>query len=309
MILATKAALGGSSLTYRWVAVGNTGALATSDSATASSWTSRTSSFGTTKINYVASNGFDLYVAVGDAGKLATSPDGITWTQRTSTFGTNTIRGVVYGGGYWVAVGGTSTPVMATSTDGITWTANTGTGFTGTYIQKVGYGAGLFLASGGQTRTASNPTGAWTDRTTGNTTDFQHRWTPAKNIWTMGIMAIGASNQINSSPDGITWTLRTLPNSPSTTTARVTSNDSVIVVAYQTAAANCDIASSTDGIGWTDRTPAITATVVAGSSVDSSGFMVFANGTNVQTSTDGTTWTSRTGPAFTPLALCHSSNA
>ena len=67
-------------------------------------WTQRTSSFGTTAIRALAYGG-GQWVAVGDSGKLATSPDGVTWTQRTSSFGTTAILAVAYGGGQWVAAG------------------------------------------------------------------------------------------------------------------------------------------------------------------------------------------------------------
>ena len=36
------------------------------------------------------------WVAAGQSGKLATSPDGITWTQRTSGFGTPDIYTVAH---------------------------------------------------------------------------------------------------------------------------------------------------------------------------------------------------------------------
>ena len=36
------------------------------------------------------------WVAAGDSGKLATSPDGITWTQQAPGFGTSAIRAVAH---------------------------------------------------------------------------------------------------------------------------------------------------------------------------------------------------------------------
>ena len=64
-----------------------------------------------------------LWVAVGQSGKLATSPDGVTWTQRTSGFGTSTIYDAAHDGLQWVAVGASG--LLATSPDGITWTQRT----------------------------------------------------------------------------------------------------------------------------------------------------------------------------------------
>ena len=38
------------------------------------------------------------WVAAGQSGKLATSPDGVTWTQRTSGLGTSIIQAVAHDG-------------------------------------------------------------------------------------------------------------------------------------------------------------------------------------------------------------------
>jgi len=66
----------------------------------------------------------DLFVAVGDGGKIQTSPDAVTWTAQTS--GTaNNLYGVCYNhfNKRWVAVGASGT--IITSPDGITWTTQT----------------------------------------------------------------------------------------------------------------------------------------------------------------------------------------
>jgi len=107
-------------------------------------WTTRASGFGTTRI-YGVTYGDGLYVAVGDDGKLTTSTDGTTWTTRTSGFGTTTIRGVTYGDGLYVAVGDSGK--LTTSTDGTTWTTRT-SGFGTTDIRGVTYGDGLYVAGG-----------------------------------------------------------------------------------------------------------------------------------------------------------------
>ena len=49
------------------------------------------SSFGATNINALAF-GDSLYVAAGNAGKIATASEGITWTQRASSFGSTPDR-------------------------------------------------------------------------------------------------------------------------------------------------------------------------------------------------------------------------
>jgi len=120
-------------------------------------WTTRTSGFGSTTI-YGVTYGDGLYVAVGNDGKLTTSPDGTTWTTRTSGFGSTTIRGVTYGDGLYVAVGYDG--ILTTSPDGTTWTTRT-SGFGTTRIWGVTYGDGLYVAVGdsGKLTTSTDGTG------------------------------------------------------------------------------------------------------------------------------------------------------
>ncbi len=72
-----------------------------------------------------------LWVALGLAGEIVTSPDGQTWTaQTTLASNDNGWNDVEYGGGLYVAFGShdgsaVGTNVIATSPDGITWTAQT----------------------------------------------------------------------------------------------------------------------------------------------------------------------------------------
>lgn len=112
--------------------------------ATGINWTYRASAgSGIKKIAY---NGTNLWVAVGDGGKLLTSPDATTWTSRTSGFGGNGIRDVHFGNGLWVAVGSNGT--ITTSSDGTTWTARTSNMSTNS-INAVTYQNSLWVAVGG----------------------------------------------------------------------------------------------------------------------------------------------------------------
>ncbi len=154
----------------RFVAVGNTGKLATSSDGDV--WTQQTSSFGTTSIEYAAYGGIGAgaqWVAVANAGKIATSPDGVTWTQQTNPFSVTAenLRAVVFGFDRWVVVGDTSgfgVGVLATSFDGITWTARTSTVSS---LFTVAYGNGLFAAAGDNGIFSTSPDGVvWTAETT-----------------------------------------------------------------------------------------------------------------------------------------------
>jgi photosystem II stability/assembly factor-like uncharacterized protein len=297
---------------YLWIAVGASGNLSTSTSSTASSWTSRTSSFSTTKINQVRAGGDGYFVAVGDSGKLATSKDGITWTQRTSGFGSTNINDVGFANGVWCAVGDTGKMFTATDPTG-TWTSRTSGLAVG--INGISYGNGLWAinGAGGEIRTATDPTGTWTGRTSTLTrSNGRIMWNPIQSVWVCGIDD-AATGALASSPDGITWTARNLPNTPgSTINGRfaIGRNANIIVCFYILAAGNYDVATSTDGATWTDRTP--TGTGWGGSppcniSTDEFGLMVSYNGANMITSTDGITWTARTAPAFTIHGICHNS--
>jgi hypothetical protein len=162
-------------------------------------------------INSIGYNGTNLYVAVGSAGLLMTSSDGITWTTRTSGFGANYIAKVAFGNGLWVAVGNNGT--ITTSTDGITWTARTSNVSTNE-LYDVHYANSIWVAvafGGGTTNT-----GGITYSTDGIT------WTRKSQSVTVGSTyysviyngtnwIVGASNQTNnflyaSTPSG-TWTV------------------------------------------------------------------------------------------------------
>ncbi len=109
-----------------WVMAGGTaGAVRTSPTALANTWTARTTpvawqvaSLGAKRIIWNGS----LFVILPLAayGKCLTSPDGITWTERALPI-VATWTGLAYGAydGIWMA--GATSGAMATSTDGLTW--------------------------------------------------------------------------------------------------------------------------------------------------------------------------------------------
>ena len=312
MIIAARGAAAASQdlLPYRWVIGGASGVLRTSDSTTADSWTTRTSSFGTSQIYGIASNRINLYVAVGEAGKLATSPDGITWTQRTSSFGADAVRGVAYGpDGYWVAVGGAGK--IATSTDGITWTQRTSG--TASAFYAIEYGNGLWVGGGlSMMRTATDPTSTWTSRTSTLANGVRQNtihYAPSQGIWVAGIDA-GTTGALASSTDGLTWTARNSTFTAENTNGAFESNGSVIVMGNRTnntAPFANDVQSSTNGTTWTNRTPANSVGGIYAAASDGSDFMIMV-GENIQSTSDGTTWTDRGSSSVTsPYGACHSS--
>jgi hypothetical protein len=188
-----------------WVAIGLAGELYTSANGT--TWTSRTSGFGTDPILGVAwSEALGLFVIVGFTGQLSTSPDGITWTARTSGFGTDTITCVGWNAGMALFVAAGAAGKVSTSTDGVTWTART-SGFGSSDIDAVASGIGLFVIVGQAGKIASSPDGiTWTLRTSG--VGVSATFTAA--IYGNGVFFVGGQQAAeplgaSRSTDGITW--------------------------------------------------------------------------------------------------------
>lgn len=244
----------------QWVAVADDGALWTSTDRYATNWIQETSSFGTTNINAVATNGLGTWVAVGSGGKIASSTNGKTWTQRTSGFGTSAILWVAYGGGTWVAVG--SAGKVSTSTDATTWTAvATGTsGWSASYgIGHVAYGNGNWVGinSNGTLKQTTDPTGAWTTRTEPLGTGQHYAdYHPAigSGIWTLGTEGGVSSGDLASSTDAITWTSRTPATSVQADTQFLAASNSTCILAPAYDGTSWQIQKSTNGTSWSNVT-------------------------------------------------------
>lgn len=329
MILATKAAIAHAGavpvLDYRWVAVGGGGKLYTSDSTTGSSWTQRTSSFSTSSIYKVASNSSTLYVAVGESGKLASSPDGITWTQRTSTFSTTDIYSVCYGDNLWVAVGGSGK--LATSPDGITWTARTSS-FSTSAIYGVFYDGNYYVAVGQSGKLATSSDGiTWTQRTdtVSGSGDIVCK-ASGISAWMAGHDA-GTTGALQSATNPTsTWTSR---NSPvgllDFSQGRATSSSNLyLIVEPNSFFAKPNLYTSSDAATWTQRTPASTAAVGAYAAVayDNDGTFLYGTQTSatiplqwsIDSSSNATSWTNRatitvSGSPGELYDICHSTGA
>src|SRR5207245_2814721 len=87
-------------------------------------------------------------VAVGDAGTILTSSNGMSWSR--STWGTADLEGVTYGGGRFVAV--SSSFAILTSDDGLAWSPRSvpiPTFATFGWLSDVAYGSGRFVVIGG----------------------------------------------------------------------------------------------------------------------------------------------------------------
>lgn len=289
-------------------------------------WTASTISSlgGATMLSvvYVASLG--LFVAVGSAGTVGTSPDGITWTKRTTPSSTPTFYSVTYHAAtsQIIAVGSDSTTLY--STDGINWTAGTyqaaGTpsaiASNGTVIMAVGSNDHTVLSGGpnmgslAHTQTSSvaaNSTrvviggaaGAiatsddygltWTNRTSnlGSTVVSAIGWNGSL------FVAIGSNGAISTSPDGATWTLRSAAGAVLSNVTSVAYGNGVWVAIY---GSSTSYATSPDGFTWTQRTTL--PTTLAYNVVFGNGYFVIAGNNSAWRSADGVTWTLITGSGY-----------
>lgn len=257
-------------------------------------WTAQTSGFGVNTV-WGAAYGAGLFVIVGNSGNLATSPDGITWTSRTSTFGATRIKKVAYGNGLFVAVGYAGK--MATSPDGITWTSRT-SGFGATDIWTVEYSAdlGLWILGGDSAtmKTASDPTNnSWSTPSTGFTgTQIIKcvRWANGLLVAGSGTGGGSGGNELRTSPDGTTWTLRTIPFADGEDVLGADFGNGTWVISGN----NGELATSPDAITWTSRTAAVTLTAKVFTVRYGNGLFLVGDDTgNLATSTDGFLWIKR----------------
>ncbi|MFD2571265.1 WD40/YVTN/BNR-like repeat-containing protein [Spirosoma soli] len=92
---------------------------------------------------YDVTHGNGQWLIVGSAGKILTSPDGLTWTEQSAPTKEDLLS-VVYGAGQWVAVGTNGT--ILTSSNGISWTLRQTD--PANRLNSVSHGAGLWLAVG-----------------------------------------------------------------------------------------------------------------------------------------------------------------
>jgi photosystem II stability/assembly factor-like uncharacterized protein len=98
-----------------YVAVGNRGAIITSDDGI--SWIKRSS--GTQALLTSITYGNDKFMVIGDSGTVLTSDDGVTWANHPVAENAG-FESVAYGAGRFVAGGS----VPYSSTDGLAWIPN-----------------------------------------------------------------------------------------------------------------------------------------------------------------------------------------
>ena len=256
-----------------------------------------------------------LYVAVGWGGRRTSSTDGVTWANeqaeaRPGGDDNNLLRGVGYGAGLFVAVGGGPNIRMLVTRDGRTWTRPNHP--SGQWLGGVAYGNGIWVAVGGLGRRMMSTDGmTWRDvggsgshlRSVAfangrfvaagsglctSTTDGQ-QWTRAVACGSNAERVAGgggrwvvvpyAGRSFASSSDGQTWSTGSLPS------------DSRNGVAYAYdrfyVSASAGLLTSRDGMQW--QTQASTGLSVL--AFDGYDKLLGAQNGTLKVSGNGSTWT------------------
>lgn len=128
-------------------------------------------------------------------------------------------------------------------------------------------------------------------------------WSPSLSLFA-AVAADGTGSQIMTSPDGVTWTIRSHSGSSRAFTGICWSADLGIFCAVANndggLGASLQVITSTDGITWTNRTASANndwARVCWASSANLFCAVAYDGASRVMTSPDGVTWTSRTAAA------------
>lgn len=274
-------------------------------------WTARSTPLSTTLGGTcIASKGSGIFSAIGLANDnttwiAATSTDhGVTWTSKTISQPFSSYADLIFANGLFVAlrddIGG---GVVVTSPDGATWTDSASLISLG--LAGVAFGAGLYVIvtsdSTGQGAQTSPDAMTWTTRTTPAPTS------PANQVWqdvcfgggqfvavgNFGDPFGGSGFNVMTSPDGITWTSRTIARKQY---VGVASGAGLYVACNQT---DGTVATSPDGITWTQHVVADAANASRVRFIDSQFVLCVTNGSGqpaILTSPDGLAWTTQSVP-------------
>jgi hypothetical protein len=245
---------------------------------------------------YVTATDGTTTVVGGTGGTLRKTTDGVTWTPVISPVATS-IREVRYLNGNFIAVidgvGGSNGVVLTYSSDGLTWAASyTGVATSSGNTPSIAFGSGRYvLINGSGTSGVAYSTDLvnWTQGSFPSIANSIRRVIFANSLF----VAVG-TNSCFTSPDGITWTSRTIPTG--------IYSDVIYANGLYVAYGNSIISTSPDGVTWTSR---FTATGVNQVIYGNSLFVAVCGDGAIQTSTDGLTWTARTsGATFSLNGVC-----
>lgn len=230
-------------------------------------WTQRESAADNLWMAVTWVNELDLFVAVAESGvgnRVMTSPDGVLWTVQETPLDNVEWWSVTYGaglaGGLLVAVarGFDAGPKVMTSPDAETWTARTSPNEDSRWRDVCwSEELGLFVAVGHAARFMRSADGInWTAGLLPVATNHDF----ISVCWGNGLFVAVANygpdyQRVCTSPDGVTWTARTVP--AKNAWRGVTFGDGLFVAvanpSYDHEAPGQLVMTSPDGINWTLR--------------------------------------------------------
>ncbi len=208
-----------------------------------------TSNYNITASNSSGSRTASISIAVTPNNNIATQNIATSWIQRTLPV-TSSWKSITFGNGLFVAVaaGTGTTNIAVVSSDGINWSQGTLPGLTTLDWESVAYGNGVFVT----------------------------------------VSSNGSAVRAATSPDGINWIARTIPNQnwKSVTFANGT---------FVAVAGNATSATSTDGIIWVTSFSLFNTVTWNSVAYGNGVFVALADNGNSRsaTSTDAINWTTR----------------
>jgi hypothetical protein len=223
------------------------------------------------------------YAAVGDAGRISTSDDGLTWTHNHAG-PLSSLRGLAWNGQLIVAVGGTTNSsfpswfnaqAIFVSTDAVHWTFRRATN--APPLSDITHGNGIFLAVGdGGTTLRSADAVSWTPQNCGTTAALR-----AVTFAGGKFVAVGDGGAIATSADGINWSLKN--SGVSERLNGITYGGGLYLAVGQ----NGTMTTSADGDAWSPRSSGVSDHLL--SAAHGNGRFVVV-GNNRLWSTNGVNW-------------------
>ncbi len=257
-------------------------------SAAHSQWVSTVQSFQPSqKLQSVAWSG-SVFIAVGSGGGIYSSPDAITWTPSVFPV-TGTLKAVIWGGGRFVAVGA---DLILTSSDGIAWVSQTLR--IGSELLSVTWTGNQYVAVGGSgtgnRRIVTSPDAVtWTLQKNVPGSDVILYSVAWENNTLVAVGGYDGSTNLSTiyiSTDGVDWT-QILHHLKFTAAyfSVIWAHNQFVVCGYGGV-----VATSPDGMTWTERESGITTPLYASAWTGSQFVALGADG-GFTSSPDGSSWT------------------
>jgi hypothetical protein len=231
----------------------------------------------------------------GNGASLITSFDAITWAGVSTPFPSNDVPiSLTTDGSQFLALvwdNAAGAMLVFTSPDASTWTShstNLPTGFSQANMLSLVFDGTRYITVG-------------VDSDIATSTDLRH-WTDAEAVTATArqrlrgvhwindqFMAVGDTDTLMTSADGISWDARTLTPAQSSNLRDITFGDGLYVVVGSAGT----VLASSDGVHWTSHVIAAPAVSFEAVTFADALFVTVSAEGSIYTSPDGSTWTSR----------------